>query len=174
MVVDTSALLAILQNEPERRLFNEAIEAAEARSLSAASYVETSIVLESRYGAEGVRDLDHLIAKASDHPRACERPTGTSGTRCISKLRQGPSPGGPELRRLLLVRPLPLARPAAPLQGKGLPAHGRRVPQGKPARQRLRRPSIRSRAALDKRYGWSAVNIEQQIHGPSPMSCSRS
>jgi ribonuclease VapC len=64
MVVDTSALLAILQNEPERRIFNEAIEAAEARLLSTASYVETSIVLESRYGAEGVRDLDHLIARA--------------------------------------------------------------------------------------------------------------
>ncbi len=64
MVVDTSALLAILQNQPERRIFNEAIEAAEARSFSTASYVETSIVLESRYGAEGVRDLDHLIARA--------------------------------------------------------------------------------------------------------------
>jgi len=64
MVVDTSALLAILQNEPERRIFNEVIEAAETRSFSTASYVETSIVLESRYGAEGVRDLDHLIARA--------------------------------------------------------------------------------------------------------------
>lgn len=29
MVIDSSALLAILQNEPERRTFNEAIEAAE-------------------------------------------------------------------------------------------------------------------------------------------------
>lgn len=64
MVIDTSALLAILQNEPERRIFNEAIEASEVRSFSTASYVETSIVLESRYGAEGVRDLDHLIARA--------------------------------------------------------------------------------------------------------------
>lgn len=64
MVIDTSALLAILQNEPERRLFNEAIEAEETRSLSTASYVEASIVLESRFGAEGVRDLDHLIARA--------------------------------------------------------------------------------------------------------------
>lgn len=64
MVIDTSALLAILQNEPERRLFNEAIESAEARSLSTASCVEASIILESRFGAEGVRDLDHLIARA--------------------------------------------------------------------------------------------------------------
>ena len=37
MVIDTSAILAILQNEPERRKFNEAIETAESRSLSTAS-----------------------------------------------------------------------------------------------------------------------------------------
>ncbi len=64
MVIDTSALLAILQNETERRAFNEAIEAAETRLLSAASFVESSIIVESRYGADGIRDLDLFIAKA--------------------------------------------------------------------------------------------------------------
>jgi ribonuclease VapC len=64
MVVDTSALVAILQNEPQRRKFNEAIESAEARSMSTASFLETSIILESRFGADGVRDLDLFIAKA--------------------------------------------------------------------------------------------------------------
>jgi ribonuclease VapC len=56
MVLDTSAILAILQDEPERRRFNEAIEAAETRSLSTASFVECSMTPESRYGADGVRD----------------------------------------------------------------------------------------------------------------------
>ena len=65
MVIDTSALLAILQDEPERRAFNEAIEAADSRRLSTATWVETSIIVESRYGAEGLRDLDLLISKAS-------------------------------------------------------------------------------------------------------------
>ncbi len=64
MVLDTSAVLAILQDEPERRQCNEAIEVAETRSLSTASFVECSMILESRYGADGVRDLDLLIAKA--------------------------------------------------------------------------------------------------------------
>ena len=64
MVIDTSALVAIFQNEPERRKFNEAIEAAEVRSMSTASFVETSIILESRFGADGVRDLDLFINKA--------------------------------------------------------------------------------------------------------------
>jgi ribonuclease VapC len=31
MVVETSALVAILQDEPERHVFNEAIESAESR-----------------------------------------------------------------------------------------------------------------------------------------------
>ncbi len=65
MVIDTSALLAILQDEPERRTFSEAIEAAETRSMSAATFVETSIVIESRYGPAGLRDLDALIATAA-------------------------------------------------------------------------------------------------------------
>lgn len=64
MVIDTSAILTILQNEPERRTFNEAIEDAESRLMSAASFVETSIVIESRFGADGVRDLDLFLSKA--------------------------------------------------------------------------------------------------------------
>lgn len=39
MVIDTSALLAILQDEPERRLFNETIESAASRLLSVATSV---------------------------------------------------------------------------------------------------------------------------------------
>lgn len=64
MVVDTSALLAILQDEPERRAFNEVIEAADSRSMSMATFVEASIVLEARLGASGVRDLDLFIERA--------------------------------------------------------------------------------------------------------------
>jgi len=64
MVLDTSALLAILRDEPERPAFNQAIEAAEARVLSVANYVEVSIVLEARHGAEGLRELDRFIERA--------------------------------------------------------------------------------------------------------------
>jgi len=64
MVLDTSAILAILQDEPGRRKLNEAIEAAETRSLSTASFVECSMILESLYGPDGVRDFDLFMAKA--------------------------------------------------------------------------------------------------------------
>lgn len=64
MVIDTSALVAILRNEPERKQLVLAFEQAEHRVLSAVSFVETSIVIGSRYGPEGLRDLDLFIGKA--------------------------------------------------------------------------------------------------------------
>jgi len=64
MVIDTSALIAILQDEPERRILNEAIEAAESCAMSTGSFLETSMVIESRYGPDGTRDLDLFISKA--------------------------------------------------------------------------------------------------------------
>jgi ribonuclease VapC len=61
MVIDTSALLAILQDEPERRRFLEAIVAAASASMSTASFVEASIVLEARFGTESLVHLDRLL-----------------------------------------------------------------------------------------------------------------
>ncbi len=64
MIIDTSALVAILGGEPERRTFIEAIEATDSRRMSAATFVESSLVVESQYGAEGVRDLDLFLNTA--------------------------------------------------------------------------------------------------------------
>ena len=63
MVIDTSALVAILRNEPERRAFTEALEEAETKLLSTANFVESSILLEARYGPDALRDLDLIISK---------------------------------------------------------------------------------------------------------------
>ncbi len=64
MVIDTSAIVAILQNEPEQDAFIEAIESADIRLVSAASFIEASIVILTRYGMDGVLDLDLFMAKA--------------------------------------------------------------------------------------------------------------
>lgn len=64
MVIDTSAVIAILENEGERRAFNEAIERAERCVMSAASYVEASILIEARRGYDGARDFDLFAVKA--------------------------------------------------------------------------------------------------------------
>ena len=94
MVLDTSAILAILQNEPERRKFNEAIEAAETRSLSTASFVECSMILESRYGADGVRDLDLFIAKAQVSLVSVDEEQADLARRAFRKYGKGRHPAG--------------------------------------------------------------------------------
>ena len=65
MVLDTSALLAILFDEPERRDFNVAIQNADQCLLSSGNYLETEIVLERRFGFEAVRDF-RLFLKLAD------------------------------------------------------------------------------------------------------------
>jgi ribonuclease VapC len=64
MIIDTSAIVAILNDEPERRAFNEAIERSDICLLSAASFLEASIVIENNRGYEGLRDFDLWMATA--------------------------------------------------------------------------------------------------------------
>ena len=65
MVLDTSALLAILLNEPEADLFRLAMETDPVRLVSAANLLETAIVIEARVGEAGGRELDLLVHKAA-------------------------------------------------------------------------------------------------------------
>lgn len=64
MVIDTSALIAVLFNESEAPALRLAIERDPVRRMSAASLLETSIVVEARYGEAGGRELDLLLHKA--------------------------------------------------------------------------------------------------------------
>ena len=65
MVLDTSAVLAVLLNEPDADAFRRAIEADPVRLLSAATLLETAIVIEARVGDAGGRELDLLVHKAA-------------------------------------------------------------------------------------------------------------
>ena len=94
MVIDTSALLAILQDEPERREFNEAIQAAPSCCISVASFVEISIVLESRHGAEGVRDLDDFLDRAGITQVAVDVEQGKLARRAFRRFGKGRHPAG--------------------------------------------------------------------------------
>ena len=53
MVIDSSVLVAIVTREPERLGFLEKIAAAPVRKISAASLLETRIVLHRKKGAGG-------------------------------------------------------------------------------------------------------------------------
>jgi ribonuclease VapC len=94
MVLDTSALLAILLDEPERRAFNEAIEAAEDRVMSVASLVEVSIVIEARFGAEGVRELDLFVDQAGIALVPVDLEQANVARRAFSRFGKGRDPAG--------------------------------------------------------------------------------
>jgi len=61
MVIDISAVIAILLNEPEAPRLAEIIEGARPRLMSAASLLEASMVIETRKGEAGGRELDLFI-----------------------------------------------------------------------------------------------------------------
>ena len=64
MVVDTSAVLAILFDEPRAADVEAALEADPLRLMSAASVLEAAIIVEARLGEPGGRELDLLLHKA--------------------------------------------------------------------------------------------------------------
>jgi ribonuclease VapC len=61
MVLDTSALLAILFKEPEAERIAQAIAADPRRLASAFTVLESGIVVEARKGESGGRELDILM-----------------------------------------------------------------------------------------------------------------
>ena len=64
MVLDTSALLALLLDEPEAEACRLAVEEDETRLVSAATWLETAVVIEARKGDAGGRELDVLVHQA--------------------------------------------------------------------------------------------------------------
>jgi ribonuclease VapC len=64
IVVDSSALIAILDEEGDAARYAEAIAEADQPLISAATLVETGIVMLNRHGAKGVRKVNALIQEA--------------------------------------------------------------------------------------------------------------
>ena len=62
MVIDTSALVAILLNEPEAPRFRDAVEQSARRLISAVTQVELACVIEGRAGAAGRLAVERLLA----------------------------------------------------------------------------------------------------------------
>ncbi len=61
MVIDTSALIAIMFNESSAPRLVAAIEQSPVRMISAGTVIETSLVLLGRYGPEGEVHLDTFL-----------------------------------------------------------------------------------------------------------------
>ncbi|MBI1758949.1 MAG: type II toxin-antitoxin system VapC family toxin [Actinobacteria bacterium] len=64
MIIDTSALIAILRAEPEAAACAKAIEAAGHRRMSAANFLEAAVVMDSVRDPVVSRRFDELITTA--------------------------------------------------------------------------------------------------------------
>jgi ribonuclease VapC len=64
MIIDTSAIVAILFNEDDAQIYARAITRADSCRISAATFVETAIVVEAQTRNNGGRQLDAFIRRA--------------------------------------------------------------------------------------------------------------
>ena len=63
MIIDSSAFVAMMLSEPERRRLELSIANAVTRRLGSPTYLETSMALTSRLGPDAARDLDLVIVR---------------------------------------------------------------------------------------------------------------
>jgi len=64
MIIDTSAIVAILRAEPDALELAEAIEAAERRRISAVNFVEAAIVIDASGDPIASRQFDNFLVEA--------------------------------------------------------------------------------------------------------------
>lgn len=62
IAVDSSALIAVYFDEPEKASFVEILAADDAPRIAAPNFLEASMIVEARQGKIGCRDLDELVA----------------------------------------------------------------------------------------------------------------
>ena len=94
MVIDTSALLAILLQEQDARSFAEAIERDPVRLISAGTILEASIVLLARHGEAGVRDLDLLLHRIDARIEPATAEQMEFGREAFARYGKGRHPAG--------------------------------------------------------------------------------
>jgi ribonuclease VapC len=64
MIIDASALIAILRDEPEARTFAKAIASTNIRRVSAVNYVEAAAVIDASRNPVASRRFDDLLREA--------------------------------------------------------------------------------------------------------------
>jgi ribonuclease VapC len=94
VVVDTSALLAVLFAEPERDAFIDLLADADDPLISAATLVEASIAMLAKTGESGVADLDALLAAAAVRPVAVDSTQALLARDAFARFGKGRAPAG--------------------------------------------------------------------------------
>jgi ribonuclease VapC len=94
VVVDTSALVAVLFEEPEHDEFVALLADAADPLISAATLVEASIVMRAKTGHEGIVDLDDLLSAAAVRCVAFDIAQAHVARDAFARYGKGRSPAG--------------------------------------------------------------------------------
>jgi len=94
MIIDTSAVLAILFAEDDAERYASALSRADVRLMSAANYLEAGIVVDNQIGAAAGRQLDALIARAEVRIEAVTRKQADIARQAYIDFGKGNHPAG--------------------------------------------------------------------------------
>jgi ribonuclease VapC len=94
MAVDTSALFAILANEPERAIFVDVIVTADRCFISAATQVEIGIVISSRFGRPGPYYLSTFLTRAGIETQPVDAEQAETAITAYRRFGKGIHPAG--------------------------------------------------------------------------------
>ena len=94
MIVDTSALVAVILGEPDAERYLDAMAAADELSVSAASLVEALIVVEAKQGPEASDDLQALLAELEARVEPLDESQAILASRAWRRFGKGRHPAG--------------------------------------------------------------------------------
>ena len=118
MVINTSAIAAILLKELDALLFAEAIENVTPRLMSAATLLEASMVIEPRKGEAGGKELDLFIYRAGIEIVPVDEEQAEVARIAWRQYVKGQTSQRLELRRLASPRAGENANVLTPIQGE--------------------------------------------------------
>lgn len=94
MVIDTSAIVAIASNEPDAEALERKIADDPVRLISAATLLETSMVLEARFGEAGANEFDLWIHRAGADVVPVDKEQAEAARRAWRRFGKGRHPAG--------------------------------------------------------------------------------
>jgi ribonuclease VapC len=94
MVIDSSAIIACLLDEPEQARFIAALDTAPTRLLSMVTYVETAFVILGRKGDVGLSDFLRFIDRAAIESVVVNEHQGRMAIEAFQRYGKGRHPAG--------------------------------------------------------------------------------
>jgi ribonuclease VapC len=94
MVIDSSAIAAILLNEPDAAAFEQLVADDPIRLMSAGTLIEAGMIIESKLGAVGGRELDLWLQRAKVEIVAVDDEQADFARRAWRRFGKGRHPAG--------------------------------------------------------------------------------